>query len=93
MVHWAKVVSILEMLNPINVHIWGASSDYVIITKFMSKTSVLLFILSMHCVKKDVAWTWSEKTQEAFDTLKEKHLEFLILRRLDFNKVVILHID
>jgi hypothetical protein len=44
-------------------------------------------------LKKDVAWTWSEKTQEAFKTLKEKLSEFPILRRPDFNKVFILHID
>jgi hypothetical protein len=42
-------------------------------------------------LKKDVAWTWSDKIQEAFNTLKEKLLEFPILRRLDFNKVFILH--
>jgi hypothetical protein len=44
-------------------------------------------------LKKDVAWTWSEEAQEAFNTFKEKLSEFLILRRLDFNKVFILHID
>jgi hypothetical protein len=43
-------------------------------------------------LKKDVVWTWSEKVQEAFNTLKEKLSEFPILRRLDFNKVFILHI-
>jgi hypothetical protein len=44
-------------------------------------------------LKKDVDWTWSEETQEAFDTLKEKLSEFPILRRPDFNKVFILYID
>jgi exoribonuclease R len=44
-------------------------------------------------LKKDVASTWSEKVWEAFNTLKEKHLEFPILKRLDFSKVFILHID
>jgi hypothetical protein len=34
-------------------------------------------------LKKDVAWTWSEEAQEAFDTLKEKLSEFPILKRLD----------
>jgi hypothetical protein len=33
-------------------------------------------------LKKDVAWTWSEEAQEAFDTFKEKFLEFPILRYL-----------
>jgi len=42
-------------------------------------------------LKKDVTWTWNEEAQEAFNTLKEKLLEFPILRRPAFNKVFILH--
>jgi hypothetical protein len=42
-------------------------------------------------LKKDVAWTWSEEAQEAFDTFKEKLSKFPILRRPDFSKVFILH--
>ncbi len=42
-------------------------------------------------LKKNVAWTWSEKAKEAFNTLKEKLLEFLILKKPDFSKVFILH--
>jgi hypothetical protein len=42
-------------------------------------------------LKRDVAWTWSDEAQEAFNTLKEKLSEFPILRRPDFNKVFILH--
>jgi hypothetical protein len=42
-------------------------------------------------LKKDIAWTWSEEAQEAFNTLKEKLSEFPILRKPDFNKVFILH--
>jgi len=42
-------------------------------------------------LKKDVAWTWNEEAQEAFDAFKEKLSKFPILRRLDFNKVFILH--
>ncbi len=49
MAHWAKVVAILEMPNPTDVHSLRISSDYVITIEFMSKTSVLLLILSMHC--------------------------------------------
>jgi hypothetical protein len=44
-------------------------------------------------LKKNVVWTWSEKAQEAFDTFKEKLSEFPSLRRPDFSKVFILHID
>jgi hypothetical protein len=43
--------------------------------------------------KKDVAWTWSEEAQEVFNTLKEKLSKFPILKRPDFNKVFILHIN
>jgi hypothetical protein len=44
-------------------------------------------------LKKDVVLTWSEEVQEAFNTLKEKLLEFPIMRRANFSKVFILHID
>jgi len=44
-------------------------------------------------LKKDVAWTWSEKAQETFNILKEKLSKFPILRRPNFSKVFILHID
>jgi hypothetical protein len=44
-------------------------------------------------LKKDVAWTWSEKAKEAFDTFKEKLSKFPILRRPNFSKVFILHIN
>jgi len=44
-------------------------------------------------LKKDVVWTWSEEVQEAFNTLKEKLSEFPILRRPNFSKVFILHIN
>jgi hypothetical protein len=42
-------------------------------------------------LKKDVAWTWSEEAQEAFNTLKEKLSEFPILRIFNFSKDFILH--
>ncbi len=42
-------------------------------------------------LKKDVAWTWNEEAEEAFNTLNEKLSEFPIFRRLDFSKVFILH--
>jgi hypothetical protein len=58
----------------------------------MSKTSTFAHLLYA-LLKKDVAWTWNDEAQEAFNTLKEKLSEFPILRRLDFNKVFILHID
>jgi hypothetical protein len=44
-------------------------------------------------LKKDVTWTWSEKAQETFNTFKENLLEFPILRRPNFIKVFILHIN
>jgi len=91
MAHWAKVVVILEMLNPNDVHTLrsfiGLCNYYKIYVQDFSTNDHPLYAL----LKKDVAWTWSDEAQEAFNTLKEKLSEFPILRRPDFNKVFILH--
>jgi len=91
MVHWAKVVTILEMPNPINVHTLksfiGLYNYYMIYVQDFNTIVHPLYAL----LKKDVVWTWSEEAQEAFDTLKEKLSEFPIPRRPDFSKVFILH--
>ncbi len=93
MAHWAKVVAILEMPNPTNVHTLrifiGLCNYYRIYVQDFSTIIHPLYAL----LKKDVAWTWSEEAQEAYNTLKEKLSEFPILKRHDFNKVFTLHID
>jgi hypothetical protein len=93
MVHWAKVVTILEMPNPTDVHTLksfiGLCNYYRIYAQDFSTIAHPLYSL----LKKNVAWTWSDETQETFNTLKEKLSEFPILKRLDFNRVFILHID
>ncbi len=91
MVHWAKVVAILEMPNPTDVHTLRSFTRicnyYRIYVQDFSTIVHPLYAL----LKKDVAWTWSEKAQEAFDTFKEKLSKFPIMRRLDFSKVFIVH--
>ncbi len=91
--HGAKVISILEMPNPIDVHILksfiGLCNYYRIYVQDFSIIVHPLYAL----LQKDVAWTWSEEAQEAFNTLKEKLSKFPILRRLDFSKVFILQDD
>jgi hypothetical protein len=91
MAHWAKVVVILEMPNLTNVHTLrsfiGLCNYYRIYVQDFNTVTHLLYAV----LKKDVAWTWSEEVQEAFNTLKEKLSEFPILRKPDFNKVFILH--
>jgi hypothetical protein len=93
MAHWAKVVAILEMPNPTDVHILrsfiGLCNYYRIYVQNFSTIIHHLYAL----LKKDVAWTWSEEAQEAFNTLKERLLEFPILEKPDFSKVFILHTD
>jgi hypothetical protein len=93
MAHWAKVVAILEMPNPIDVHTLRSFIElcnyYKIYVQNFGSIAHPFYAL----LKKDVIWTWSEKDQEAFNTLKEKLLEFPILRRLDFSKVFIIHIN
>jgi hypothetical protein len=91
MAHWAKVISILEMPNPTDVHTLRSFIElcnyYKIYVQDFSSIAHPLYAL----LKKDVAWTWSEEAQEAFNTLKEELSEFPILRRRDFSKVFILH--
>jgi hypothetical protein len=93
MVHWAKVVAILKMPNPTNIHTLrsfiGLCNYYRIYVQDFNTIAHPLYAL----LKKDVTWTWSDEVQEAFNTFKEKLSEFPILRRPDFNKVFILHID
>jgi len=93
MAHWAKIVAILEMPNPTDVHTLksfiGLCNYYRIYVQDFSTIAHPLYAL----LKKDVAWTWSEEAQEAFNTLKEKLSKFPILRRPDFSKVFILHTD
>jgi hypothetical protein len=93
MAHWAKVVAILEMPNPTDVHtlrsLIGLCNYYkVYVQNFNTITHPLYALL-----KKDVVWTWSENAQEAFNTFKEKLSEFPILTRPNFSKVFILHAD
>jgi len=91
--HWAKVLAILEMPNPTDVHTLrsfiGLCNYYRIYVQDFNIIIHPLYAL----LKKDVVWTWSDEAQEAFNAFKEKLLEFPILKRLDFNKVFILHTD
>jgi hypothetical protein len=77
--------------NPTNVHTLRSFIElcnyYRIYVQNFSTIAHPLYAL----LKKDVAWTWSEKAQEAFNTFKERLSEFPIMRRPDFSKVFILH--
>jgi len=91
MAHWAKVVAILEMPNPIGVHTLKSfiklCNYYKIYVQDFNTITHPLYAL----LKKDVTWTWSDEAWEAFNTLEEKLSEFPILRKPNFNKVFILH--
>jgi hypothetical protein len=91
MVHWAKVIAILEMPNPTDVHILRSFIELCNYCRIYVQDFNIIAHPLYALLKKDVAWTWNEKAQKAFNTLKEKLLEFPIMRRHDFNKVFILH--
>jgi hypothetical protein len=61
MVHWAKVVAILEMPNPTDVHTLRSFiklyNYYMIYVQDFSTIAHPLYAL----LKKNVAWTWNEK--------------------------------
>ncbi len=79
------------MPNPTDVHTLksfiGLCNYYMIYAQDLSTIIHPLYAL----LKKDVTWTWSEKTQKTFNTFKKKLSKFPILRRPSFNKVFILH--
>jgi len=91
MAHWAKVIAILEMPNPTNVHTLrsfiGLCNYCRIYVQDFNTIAHPLYAL----LKKDVVWTWSDEVQEAFNTLKERLSKFPIMRRPNFSKVFILH--
>ncbi len=61
MAHWAKVVAILEMPNPTDVHTLRSFIElcnYYMIYVQDFNTIVHLLYASLN---KDVVWTWSEK--------------------------------
>jgi len=91
MIHWAKVVAILEMPNPTDVHMLRSFIRLCNYYKIYVQDFITIAHLFYALLKKDVAWTWSDVAQKAFNTLKEKLPEFPILKRPDFNKVFILH--
>jgi len=89
----ASVIAILEVPNPTNVHTLRSfiklCNYYKIYVQDFNTITHHLYAL----LKKEVAWTWSEEAQEAFNTFKEKLSEFPILKKLNFNKNFILHTD
>jgi hypothetical protein len=81
------------MPNPTDVHTLksfiGLCNYYKIYVQDFNIIVHTLYAL----LKKYVVWTWSEEVHEAFNTLKEILSEFPILKKPDFNKVFILHIN
>ncbi len=72
MAHWAKIVAILEMPNPTNVHTLksfiGLCNYYRIYVQDFNTIVHPLYAL----LKKDVAWTWSDKGLRSFQHTKGK---------------------
>ncbi len=79
------------MPNPTDVHTLRSfiklCNYYKIYVQDFSTIVYPLYAL----LKKDVTQTWSDEAKEAFNTLKEKLLDFPILRGPNFSKVLILH--
>ncbi len=71
-IHWAKVVAIMEMPNPTNVHILKSfiklCNYYKIYVQDLNTIAHPLYAL----LKKDVAWTWSEKGSRSFQHTQGK---------------------
>jgi hypothetical protein len=61
MVHWAKVVSILEMPNPTDVHTLRSLMELCNYYKIYVQDFNIIIHPLYTLLKKDVAWTWSEE--------------------------------
>jgi hypothetical protein len=61
MAHWAKIIAILKMINPTDVHTLksfiGLCNYYKIYVQDFNTIVHPFYAL----LKKDVAWTWSEE--------------------------------
>jgi hypothetical protein len=86
MAHGAKLVFILEMFNPTYVHTFRSFIELCNYYKIYVQDFSTIVHIFYALLKKDVVWIWGEEVQK-------KLLEFPILRKLDFSKVFILHID
>jgi len=91
MAHWGKIVALLEMPNPTNVHTLKSFIELCNYYKIYVQNFSTIIHPFYALLKKDVVWTWNEGAQETFNTIKEKLSEFPIMRRLNFSKVFILH--
>jgi len=64
MAHWAKVIAILKMPNPTNVHTLRSLIElcnyYIIYVQDFNTIAHPLYAL----LKKDVVWTWSDEAHE-----------------------------
>jgi hypothetical protein len=73
MAHWAKVIAILEMPNPIDVHTLRSFIELCNYYRIYVQDFNIIVHPLYALLKKDVACrTWSEEAQKAFNTLKEK---------------------
>jgi hypothetical protein len=61
MVHWAKVIAILEMPNPTDVHTLRNFIELCNYYRIYVQDFSIIAHLFYALLKKDVVWTWSEK--------------------------------
>ncbi len=66
MAHWAKVIAILEMLNPTDVHILRSFIRLCNYYNIYAQDFITIIHPFYALLKKGVAWTQSEEGQEAF---------------------------
>jgi len=89
----AKIQAVSEMQPPKNVkqiqQYLGLCNYYRRFIEDFAKIAAPLY----HLLKKEVAWNWSNQCQMAFETLKQKLVEYPILRLPDFQRKFVLFTD
>jgi hypothetical protein len=61
MIHWARVIAILEMPNPIDVHTLKSFIRLCNYYKFYVQNYITITHPLYALLKKDVVYTWSEE--------------------------------
>jgi hypothetical protein len=68
MAHWATLIAILDMPNPIDVHTLKSFIELCNYYRIYIQEFNTIIHHFYALLKKDVAWTWSDETQETFNT-------------------------
>lgn len=91
MAHWAKVMAILEMSDPTDLHTFKSFIPFCNYYRIYVQDFSIIAQPFYALFNKKVTWTCCKNAQQVFNLHKQKLAEYLVIRRCEYNKVFILH--